>query len=350
MGALRGAESGWLEAFSRERPSEAISRNFEALTLRFRLKHKWVGVGAVLQMIELLARHGTAKTITPGVFKACLRRVHLRVQKNILCNPGALVIPYALERTKRLDEFLRGNSLEWASIAKFGTELRCDRKTYWDCYFDGVGRLMMLGRSINGEFGRTPGPPRPQFCSLCWRLKMTSAKYCSMHSPSKVLNTEGSGFSDDYWSARRLLPLFSDRLQILERDDRKQKLRSEWRTAVKYGVAFQWVRLRRPHVYAMLNKKTDSVHCVGEIVDLLDQALTESCGEKKRRSDVHVLFKADLAAVFTMMCRAEAWVQAGHQRQEHWGGARKGAGKRQLADRRPSNSGMDHYEREPQTT
>ncbi|MDT4851859.1 hypothetical protein FQZ97_860650 [compost metagenome] len=183
---------------------------------------------------------------------------------------------------------------------------------------------MVMGQALNVEFGRAPEPARPAFCALCWRFKMVTSKYCSLHSPRSLQHAEDLS-SDGYWFARRLLPLFAVWQQRLVRDDRKLKLRSEWRHAVATGLVGQWVRLRRPRVFELISRVEGSVGNLRALVDALDQVGSESVGERLLRAEFHILLKDDLSVVFSMMSRAEAWLGAQSERRGRWGGARKRA-------------------------
>ena len=83
----------------------------------------------------------------------------------------------------------------------------------------------------------------------------------------------------------------------------------------------------RPRVYAQLVKAAYKIDDVGDLINFLDLVPKESAGEQSLRIDFHQLLQTDLSAVFTMMCKAEAWMGAASERQKGWGGARKGAGR-----------------------
>lgn len=326
----RAPISGWLASSGGQRYSTSVEPSLDILVYRFCAYRKWVRVPDVLSMVKLLASRSVDGVITPAIFKKCLREVHSSVFKDVAelsLRLGGLTMQEPMER---LDAFLGGSSLKWASIVKFGVELSQCRDFYAGDYFVAVGRLMQLGRSVNVAFGRVDGSPRPLFCKLCWRFKMTTSKFCSIHSPSSHLPQEDGVPLDDHWSGRRLLPLFGERQKRLEREDRIYRLRPEWRAAVGEGQVMRWVRLRRPCVYAWLVKAGCGAVDIDGVIKLLDLVPGESEGEKALRMDFHLLLKDDLSAIFTMMCRAEAWMQAESERKGNWGGARKGAGRKSV--------------------
>lgn len=320
----------WLERPSSQPPSTAEDFSPQDCVLLYRLRHRGRMSLFEQAIVELLAPHVLQGAITPILLKKCLRTVHAHFLADVLLLREDKAVLFDIERMKRLDVFLRGRTLSWETIGKTGAQLRC-RGGVWpdaDDYFEFIGGLMLNGPYLKLELGLGSGPPRPQFCDFCWRFKMTSSKYCSLHSPSNAPQHQVQPPSDAYRFSRRLQPTFVSWQKRLQRDDRKLKLRSEWGRAVDENTTCEWLSLRRPRVYEWLLRTAGVVGGVSEIIDSLNRVDGESTQEMILRGNFHQRLRRDGAAVFTMISRAEAWMCAASERSSKWGGPRKGAGRK----------------------
>lgn len=324
----RAPVSGWLEGLGKEQPLGAGELCQQVLILRFRLRHRWIGQRCVLSVLERLAGDPQKKGITLWKLKKYLWSMNSEILKDVSALRPGSVGSTTVASLKELDVFLRGRSVEWTSLASFGRELSCLRDPDFGRYFLEVGRLMSLGESIRDGFGQEEAVARPQFCKFCWRFRMTTGGYCSVHSPSGAPRHGEGRAADNYYSGRRLFESFNDWQERLERSDRRLRLRPSWRCAVREGHVMEWIRLWRPHVYERFVRAALPREGVAAIVDLLDLVPDESAGEKRLRTEFHLMLSNDLSAVYKMLHRAEAWVLAMSARQAGWGGARKGSGRR----------------------
>lgn len=324
----RAPVSGWQEGLGREQPLGGRELFQQVLILRFRLRHRWIGLHCVLFVLEQLAGDVQKEGITLWKLKKYLRSMNSEILKDVSeLRPGR-VASTTVASLKALDVFLCDRSVEWDSLARYGRELSCLRAPFFGRYFLEVGRLMSLGASIRAGFGQGDAVARPQFCTFCWRFKMTTGAYCSIHSPSGPSLHEKGRAADNYYSGRRILESFSDWQERLGRSDRRLRLRPSWRLAVREGDVVEWVRLWRPNVYERFVRAACPRGDLAAIVDLLDLIPDESAGEKTLRTDFHLMLINDLSAVYKMLHRAEAWILAVSARKAGWGGARKGSGRR----------------------
>lgn len=284
----------------------------------------WSPVGQLGAAVRRLQTIGEDQAIRPVTFKRELRTAHSDHRSR----------DHAVQMDE-IEAFLSGPSRSWTAIASFGRSLsdryRIEAKRHSSAsYFAALGDLMMVGQTLNVLLDRSARVIFPTFCEFCWRVTLTSQKYCRVHSPfgsspGGLLSTP----SDDHWSARRLKAAFGSQIAHLRATDRRTKAVSQWLESLQAGTEVEWLADHRPMVYAATAVLLLGNHAgqVRRLVSVLDQAPGE---QPSLRSSFHdqLCRPANERDVFEMTRRAEAWLIALEERRMAWGGARKGAGRK----------------------
>ncbi len=304
------------------------------------VKYRWVRVRSVAHAVDALAQRGAAQAITPRVFKSVLREVNSTL---LAVDPARLQQAFGkafLATLEEVDGFLASRTLSWQTISDYGVRLIARSRRRHD-YFVSLGQLMVLARDINREMEWSRWPSSPDFCRMCWRFTMTDHKYCAIHRPGVSASPHGRAPvaettlnklapRDTYWSARKTRSTFSTQVRKLQSLARKHLLRSSWKASAARGDVSLWLLMNRPRVYAMCTaalRRVGTDEAISTLVDVLDCVPGESRQERGIRSVFHSYLAGDVAAMFDMTLRAEAWLAAVEERRVQWGGARAGAGR-----------------------
>lgn len=326
-----------MEAASERRKAMSGSR----LRLLLQARHAWRPIPILEPLIDRFAESGASGPITLRMFKDELYEVNRRIHDSL----GRLTLGGEAGESFKNDlayvlPLLKSRNTSWADISAAGRHLATDDEGSHHGYFVSLGKLMWLGRRINSEVGRLREPSVPCFCGLCWRIVVTSGKYCAVHAPTsrgeprRKLKAGPSVHSairhESYWASRKLKPAFEAHYRWITSRSRAKGLRSSWRAAVNGQMIAEWLEEHRPKVHALVKtsiRKYRHQDIIAVIVRALDRVSGESGQERNRRDQIEKIFCQDLGAVFELILRAEAWLDASDERRCNWGGSRQGAGR-----------------------
>lgn len=321
---LGSVVSRWLDSSEASRAGHRVaSHGPESL----RLRYDWAKLSPAQEVIDRIVREPRIKSIAPFVIKSSIRFV---ISKLLSKWGGQPELYLAVKQLHEIDKFCSSGASSWKALAEYGRKVVGG----WSdpsIHLERFGYILMYAKTISVELGAAAGPSKPDFCPLCWRFKMTSNKYCSLHSPRRgAAGASGSA----YRAAQRQLPLFNKILRKLVRADKRYCLRSGWRIAVEKGRVLAWVSTYRPFVYEYIRSRVSALDETDEdeldaLIRVLEFVPGESTGERELRARFNKILKVDLAAIFLMILRSESWIVAAEQQKSAWGGARSGAGRPQ---------------------
>lgn len=310
--------------------ANGIEQQVDEVKAQLCVKYVWLPVPMWYPLVADIARQAASGALKPITFRRILKRHTNRVLGRIERCPDSANRQQLIDGLRSILVFLNGRSLSWKAFSEHGRSFGRPSQVSPDLLVS-LGQLMGMAEAINVILGHTDEAPPPSFCAMCWRFVLTGDKYCRTHRvPAVGTGWQARQGSDSYWSSRKLLPQFSDRIRALSNLARKEKLRSHWKEAVETAQVVPWLERYRPLVWQFLAENVANLEeaaVLPIIIQRLDEHSWEAGALREQRAAFHCALLADRKAVFDLLLRAEARLGAAAERRENWGGKRVGAGR-----------------------